>query len=124
MTESSVQPKRNYSRILIRVASISLLCAGVTNRALASTAQFSALPHENIPIKVNLEIRVAANATPTPSTGSNTGVLAFADYIQNRQTMGWSSAVYRKYEKEQVVGKLILDLSGTIIESGKDSHGF
>jgi SOS response regulatory protein OraA/RecX len=105
------------------MASISLICAGFANVALASTVRLT-ISHELPANRANIQSGLAANATPTPSTTSNTGVLAFADYIQNRETKGWSSEVYRKYEKEQVIGKLILDLSGTIVEIDKDSHGF
>lgn len=121
---TSVQPRRKFFRTLTKIASISLLCAGFANVALASTVNNKSLPHESMAIQANLQIGVAAKATPTPSIAGNSGVLAFADYIQNRETKGWSSEVYRKYEKEQVIGKLILDLSGTIVEIDKDSHGF
>lgn len=121
-TATSNQPTRKFSRILLKVTFLSLLCAGVANVALANTVKLHALPHERRPIQVHLQIGVAAKATPTPS--SNNGVLDFADYIQDRKTKGWSSAVYSKYEKEQVIGKLIIDLAGTIVESGKDTHGF
>ena len=120
---ASVQPKRKFSRTLFKMASISLICAGFANVALASTVRLT-ISHELPANRANIQSGLAANATPTPSTTSNTGVLAFADYIQNRETKGWSSEVYRKYEKEQVIGKLILDLSGTIVEIDKDSHGF
>ena len=120
---ASVQPKRKFSRTLFKMASISLICAGFANVALASTVRHT-ISHELPANRANIQSGLAANATPTPSTTSNTGVLAFADYIQNRETKGWSSEVYRKYEKEQVIGKLILDLSGTIVEIDKDSHGF
>ena len=120
---ASVRPKRKFSRTLFKFASISLLCAGFANVALASTVRLT-ISHELPANRANIQSGLAANATPTPSTTSNTGVLAFADYIQNRETKGWSSEVYRKYEKEQVIGKLILDLSGTIVEIDKDSHGF
>ena len=120
---ASVRPKRKFSRTLFKFASISLLCAQFANVALASTVRLT-ISHELPANRANIQSGLAANATPTPSTTSNTGVLAFADYIQNRETKGWSSEVYRKYEKEQVIGKLILDLSGTIVEIDKDSHGF
>ena len=120
---ASVQPKRKFSRTLFKMASISLICAGFANVALASTVRLT-ISQELPANRANIQSGLAANATPTPSTTSNTGVLAFADYIQNRETKGWSSEVYRKYEKEQVIGKLILDLSGTIVEIDKDSHGF
>lgn len=120
---ASVQPKRKFSRTLFKMASISLICAGFANVALASTVRLT-ISHELPANRANIQSGLAANATPTPSTTSNTGVLAFADYIQNRETKGWSLEVYRKYEKEQVIGKLILDLSGTIVEIDKDSHGF
>ena len=120
---ASVQPKRKFSRTLFKMASISLICAGFANVALASTVRLT-ISDELPANRANIQRGLAANATPTPSTTSNTGVLAFADYIQNRETKGWSSEVYRKYEKEQVIGKLILDLSGTIVEIDKDSHGF
>jgi len=121
---TSVQPRRKFIRKLTKIASISLLCAGFANVALASTVNNKSLPHESMAIQANLQIGVAAKATPTPSIAGNSGVLDFADYIQDRKTKGWSSAVYSKYEKEQVIGKLIIDLSGTIVESGKDTHGF
>jgi len=121
---TSVQPRRKFFRTLTKIASISLLCAGFANVALASTVNNKSLPHESMAIQANLQIGVAAKATPTPSIAGNSGVLDFADYIQDRKTKGWSSAVYSKYEKEQVIGKLIIDLSGTIVESGKDTHGF
>ena len=120
---ASVRPKRKFSRTLFKMASISLICAGFANVALASTVRLT-ISHELPANRANIQSGLAANPTPTPSTTSNTGVLAFADYIQNRETKGWSSEVYRKYEKEQVIGKLILDLSGTIVEIDKDSHGF
>ena len=120
---ASVRPKRKFSRTLFKMASISLICAGFANVALASTVRLT-ISDELPANRANIQRGLAANATPTPSTTSNTGVLAFADYIQNRETKGWSSEVYRKYEKEQVIGKLILDLSGTIVEIDKDSHGF
>ena len=121
---TSVQPRRKFFRTLTKIASISLLCAGFANVALASTVNNKSLPHESMAIQANLQIGVAAKATPTPSIAGNSGVLDFADYIQDRKTKGWSSAVYSKYEKEQVIGKLIIDLAGTIVESGKDTHGF
>jgi len=121
---TSAQPRRKFFRTLTKIASISLLCAGFANVALASTVNNKSLPHESMAILANLQIGVAAKATPTPSIAGNSGVLDFADYIQDRKTKGWSSAVYSKYEKEQVIGKLIIDLAGTIVESGKDTHGF
>ena len=56
---ASVQPKRKFSRTLLKVASISLLCAGFANVTLASPSAVPALAAK-------------ATATPVKSSGSPT----------------------------------------------------